>query len=468
MAKIKISLEDIDGLQEPLSSIDTSATEIDTDLVNEVQAVDSGVDNSDQVAEFPEEEQVELGAALESIVTLDKAEWSEDARALDTAEALKELADTLIEKKSTQISTESLSLMGKFAVAGSDMKSDAFICLESFKEKNKQAALEGVTDKIDAVINNLIEGIFKIIQTSIPVYRSFFTLFSFQATKAKEYIAKINNLDSSAEFNVDMSGRGFMAYGEDMSPVSSSDEYVKKATEATEIFSAVNNAAIVFTKSRFLSKTKATLSAMMFGAFKESLFFDMYSHLQNDLLQPLSKLQGLKVFQSQDGFKEYKSEVLLGGYQLMVKVSDHHVPTSKSGVSLDMKATIGSVPKNTAALDKVGGVFQNNPNVNLTFKKTQLLAIANQTLALAKECEKHISFNIKWNILYSEQINSIVRKATPVALPYTLISQMLATVRIVRLGSYLTHTLLGSTYAACKGLIANNFKILDQALKQAN
>ena len=449
MKKLKISYENMDLGDEDV--------ELDSELVSDVDSTTSGVTNADENVKFDDVDEMELSSAMESFIETETKEFETDNRAIDTSNALLNLGDTILSDKGN-ISTESLSLMGQFAVAGTDLHSDALISKASFE--NKRVAIESIGDKIGSVITNIVTGIIKIIETIVPVLRSFYTFFSFQKKTAADFINKIKAMSGTDKITVQLKGSRYFIHGTGV-VVKNGSEYSSLNKETTDFLSASNSAAIAFTKSRFLSKTKATLSAIALGAYKDSLFFDMYSHLQNDLLQPLSKLPGMTLADGNDEFKQYKSKVLLGGLELNVKLADLPVPKDKTDLSSAMKKSVGIVPLNTVALDNALGLTRSS-NLSLEFTKEELLEIANQSLKLAIECEKHIDFNIKWNLLFSGQIGGIMEKFGNI--PYTVLSQCLATVRIVRLGAYLTQTMLGSCFSACKGLIANNFKIINQAL----
>jgi hypothetical protein len=448
--------------------------EIKEDLVNDEQLPAEEIINieNQDIGELPDNSNVneddvsDIQSAFENILTENEVEFSEDNRVLDTSSNLLELAEKINSEAET-ISVESIELIGKMAVTGTNLNYKAFICLEHFENQNKELALEGIGERLKSVITNILSGSSELLKSFIPTLKSFLTVFSFKKGKVKDLISVVSKLDNNSLLKYTGRSSKYFYYGDNGSLVSSIEEYIKKLNETTTFFSAVNSTSVDYTKGRFLTKAKTYFTIITPGMSGNKNFLELYDSLLDELLIPLSKVANKsKVTKEINGkkFTEYTSDSYLGQWTLKVKIADIYRPKNKDEVSNAIKSTIGVVPLNTASFKSTNN-FSSSSAINFDITKKELLSLLQNTEKLIDETIKHINLNIKWNIGYSQQIGKLLTSSfIPPFLVYNAITQLHAGVRIVRLGSYLTSTLLGNCFSAINGLVSTNLKIVKAAL----
>lgn len=462
MSKLRLAIEEIEdevNVDELATTLVTSSGE-DKELVAEIDS---------QTVELPTEEADEetvadAAEALEAFCISFENELIEGDRVADTVETLIDLEDKIRNDEIKE--APAINMVAQMATAGTDVAPSSFISTESFST-NKEIALEGIVERIDAAIRNIADGIVETAKVMLAGLRNFYTFINLQKTLLKNLktsLSKLKNKSVKATFKI--KANRYMVSGSDLKAPENKDEYFSAFKKNAGSLAEINTAVINFTKSQFLAKTKTFLSMIVPGVGYNKNFFNLYSALNSELLLPLSKIHGLKVFQNENGYKEYVSEPYLGGYVLNVKVPDIEAPKTKDDLSASIKNLISVVPKATASFTNTGktNMFSNYGNVSfddVTVSDIDKLIADTETLVL--EMDKHISFSVKWvsNFAASGLFSKVSTPLVGIAL-----TQYFAGVRIVRLGSYIVHNMLNRIFQANKNIISNNLRIANNAIAE--
>lgn len=462
MAKLKLSFEEIENeinVAEMEKSLSTPAGE-DSQLVDELEAQPSDLPTE----EADEDDLVGAAEALEAFCISFENEFIEGERVADTVETLIDLEDKI---KSDEIKDgAAIDMVAEMATAGTDVEGSTFISTESFST-NKSIALEGIGQRIGAAISNIVAGAIESAKAMLAGLRNFYTFINLQKTLLKNLktsLSKVKTKSVKATFSI--KANRYMVSGVDLKTPTNKDEYFSSFRKNSVAFAEINTAAINFTKSQFLAKTKMFLSMTVPGVGYDKNFFNLYSALNSELLLPLSKIHGLKVFKSEEGFKEYISEPYLGGYILTVRIPDVEAPKSKEDLSTTIKNLISVVPKATASFTNTGNtnMFVNYGKVEFAdVTVTDIEKLIADTEKLALEMDKHISFVVKWVSTFAS--GSVYSKLQQPLVGIAL-TQYFAGVRIVRLGSYIVHNLMNRIFQANKNVISNNIRIANAAIAE--
>lgn len=465
MRKLKPSFEEIDNEIdfEKLEQSLTVPSGDDAATVSEVEAQE--VDLGEPVGETTEEDIRDAAEALESFVITLENNFKEDERVADTVETLIAVKDKI--ETGELADKASVDLISEMATAGTEVESSNFISTESFSD-SKAIALESLGQRIGDAISNIASGIKETALSILPMFRNLLTFINMHKSKLDNLNRKLKVVkNKSLKVSFELKANRYMASGKGMQASGNKDEYLKTLKTNTEVFSEINAAVVSFTKSQFLAKTKTFFSILVPGINYDKNFLELYTALNSELLVPLSKVKGLKVFQNEDGFKEYQSDPYLGGYVLSVKIPDVALPKNKDDLSYSIKNLISVVPKATASFTNTGTAqaFANYGNVkfeNLTISDVDQLITDSQKLS--EEASKHINFIMKWVEYYASY--GVISKAitVPVHPVYTFLTQQLSGIRIVRLGAYIVQNMTSRIFQAMKGITANNIKIATVAI----
>lgn len=462
MAKLKLSFEEIENEIdfEKLEQEMTTQAGPDEEMVSEIESQE--VELNDESEETTEEDIVDAAEALESFSITLENNFKEDERVSDTVETLIAVKDKVESGELTD--KGSVDLISDMATAGTDIESESFISTESFAE-NKNVALENIGNRIATAIANIANGVKETALAILPMYRNLFTFINLQKRKLVELKTKLGGLKSkSNKVSFELKANRYMVSGTNMTVASNKDEYFQTVKKNTEAFSEINTAVVAFTKSRFLTKTKTFLSMFVPGVGYNKNFLELYSSLNNELLIPLSKIKGLKVFQSENGFKEYVSDPYLGGYVLTVRVPEVAIPKNTDELSQSVKKLISVVPKATASFTNTDTVasFANYGTLKLeNVSVSDIEKLVADSEKLADEASKHMTFIMKWVGNFSS--GSLFAKLSEPLVGIAL-TQMFSGIRIVRLGSYIVHNVTNRIFQAMKGVTANNIKIATVAI----